>query len=92
MDGLLEAPNCDTFQGRRDRAVLLYLYNSGARADEVARTQIGDLDLGRSAGGLPVLVRGKGGKLRRCPLLGKNRYGSAAIDRVRRSNRPRFPQ
>src|SRR5438445_390981 len=33
MEALLEAPDRATSQGRRDRAVLLFLYNSGARAD-----------------------------------------------------------
>lgn len=68
MDALLEAPNSDTSQGYRDHAVLLFLYNSGARAAEVAHAQIGDLDLDQSSVGCSVLIRGKGGKVRRCPL------------------------
>ncbi len=36
MDALLAAPDCQTSQGRRDYALLLFLYNSGARADEAA--------------------------------------------------------
>ena len=46
LDALLKSPDRRTAQGRRDYAVLLFLYNSGARADEVAHVQIGDLDLG----------------------------------------------
>ena len=70
MDALLDAPNCNTPLGRRDHAVLLFLYNSRARADEVAHTQIGDLDLEES--GIPsVVIRGKGGKLRRRPIWGR---------------------
>ena len=34
MDALLAAPDAATAQGRRDHALLLFLYNSGARADE----------------------------------------------------------
>jgi integrase/recombinase XerD len=70
MDALLEAPDLRTALGRRDRALLLFLYNTGARADEVAHVRISDLDLGR----IPerdvssVLIHGKGGKRRRCPL------------------------
>jgi site-specific recombinase XerD len=70
MDALLAAPNRETAQGRRDAAVLLFLYNTGARADEVAHVRIADLDLGatpdrdRSS----VLIHGKGSKSRRCPL------------------------
>ena len=37
IDALLAAPNCQTAQGRRDHALLLFLYNSGARADEAAQ-------------------------------------------------------
>ena len=45
MDALLDAPDRTTRQGFRDYAVLLFLYNSGARATEVANVTIGDLDL-----------------------------------------------
>lgn len=70
MDALLAAPDQKTEQGRRDRAVLLFLYNSGARADEVAHVQVGDLCLGRAPRyeGSSVLIHGKGNKQRRCPL------------------------
>ena len=64
MDALLAAPNCQTAQGRRDHALLLFLYNSGVRADEAAQLVIGDLHLGSSY----VRVLGKGGKERQCPL------------------------
>ncbi len=70
MDALLDAPNCNTSLGRRDHAILLFLYNSGARADEVAHAHIGDFNLAES--GIPsVLIRGKGGKVRRCPIWGR---------------------
>jgi site-specific recombinase XerD len=70
MDALLAAPARTTAQGRRDHAVLLFLYNTGARAGELAQVQVGDLDLGHTVGRDPssVLIRGKGNKLRRCPL------------------------
>lgn len=45
MDALLSAPDCTTNQGRRDHALLLFLYNSGARASEAAQLSIADLDL-----------------------------------------------
>jgi site-specific recombinase XerD len=46
------------------------LYNTGARADEVAHVRIEDLDLGKTTSRDPssVLIHGKGNKLRRCPL------------------------
>lgn len=65
MDALLQVPDRRTAQGRRDSALLLCLYNSGGRADEVARLPIADLDLGPSGSGKFV---GKGNKVRRCPL------------------------
>jgi len=70
MDALLAAPDQTTEQGRRDHAVLLFLYNTGARADEAAHVQVGDLMLGRSPRreGASVLIHGKGNRPRRCPL------------------------
>jgi integrase/recombinase XerD len=70
MDALLTAPDSTTAQGCRDRALLLFLYNSGARADEAAHVLIGDLQLGlkHERDQSTVLIRGKGNKLRRCPL------------------------
>lgn len=70
MDTLLLAPSSDTAEGRRDRAVLLFLYNTGTRADEAAHVRIADLTLGHTPHRDPssVLIRGKGNKLRRCPL------------------------
>jgi len=64
MAALLAAPERGTAQGRRDHALLLFLYNSGTRAQEAAQLLIGELAL---AGG-SVKIRGKGGKERRCPL------------------------
>ena len=64
MDALLAAPDRQTAQGRRDHALLLFLYNSGTRAEEAAQLLIGELDLA----GCSVKIRGKGGKERQCPL------------------------
>jgi len=70
MDALMASPDCTTAQGRRDHALLLFLYNTGARADEAAQLTIIDLSLAH----VPerdhsfVLIHGKGNKLRRCPL------------------------
>ena len=64
MDALLGAPDRQTAQGRRDHALLLFLYNSGARAQEAAQLLVSELDL---TGG-SVKIRGKGGKERQCPL------------------------
>jgi site-specific recombinase XerD len=73
IEALLSAPDRRTAQGRRDHAVLLFLYNTGTRADEVAHVQITDLDLGTVPDRDPssVFIRGKGNKPRRCPLWAK---------------------
>lgn len=65
MDALLAAPNCRHALGRRDYAVLLFLYNTGAHAQEAAGATIGDLRLDSSP---CVRVHGKGNKTRLCPL------------------------
>ncbi len=49
----------------RDRALLVFLYNTGARAQEVADLRVGHLELGQA----PVVrLHGKGDKWRTCPL------------------------
>jgi integrase/recombinase XerD len=62
---LLAVPDRQRPQGRRDYALLLFLYNTGARASEAATLRLGDLDLGAPS---TVNLHGKGGKTRRCPL------------------------
>lgn len=70
MDALLAAPDLTTYQGRRDHAVLLFMYNTGARADEVAHVQLEDLTMNKSQhhDRAFVLIHGKGNKQRLCPL------------------------
>lgn len=65
IDALLNQPDRATVMGARDHAVMLFLYNSGARADEAARLTVGNLQLGTSPS---VRILGKGNKLRICPL------------------------
>ncbi|MBO9172401.1 MULTISPECIES: tyrosine-type recombinase/integrase, partial [unclassified Rhizobium] len=48
MDALLGQPDRRTNLGVRDHTPFLFLYNSGARADEAARLTIGSLQLGTS--------------------------------------------
>lgn len=65
LDALLREPDCRTSLGARDHALLLFLYNTGARADEAARLTVGNLHLGTSPS---VRILGKGNKWRICPL------------------------
>ncbi len=70
MNALLGASEGTTPQQSRDHALLLFLYNTGARADEAAQFTIADLDLAHAPrrDHSSVVIRGKGNKLRRCPL------------------------
>ena len=65
MEALLKAPDRRTTLGDRNHAILLFLYNSGARADEAAGLLIGNLHL---KGSPAVRILGKGNKWRLCPL------------------------
>ena len=66
IDALLATPDRCSLQGQRDYALLLFLYNTGARATEAAQTTVGALQLDSS----PTSVRfiGKGDKVRLCPI------------------------
>jgi site-specific recombinase XerD len=70
MEALLAAPDPRTACGSRDHALLLFLYNTGARADEAAQLTIADLRLAHAPtrDHSSVQLRGKGNKLRHCPL------------------------
>lgn len=70
MDALLAAPDRNAAQGRRDYALLLFLYNTGARADEAAQLSVANLCLTHapSKDHSSVQIHGKGNKLRYCPL------------------------
>jgi len=64
MDALLATPKRDTPQGQRDYVMLLFLYNSGARASEASKLKISDIDWYTQC----VRIIGKGNKQRTCPL------------------------
>jgi len=64
MDALLAAHEKHTAQGDREQTLLLFLYNSGARASEAAQLKIKDIDWHSKC----VKIIGKGNKERRCPL------------------------
>jgi integrase/recombinase XerD len=64
IQALLAAPARSTAQGERDYAVLLFLYNSGARVSEAVGLTIADIDWHSNS----VRIVGKGNKWRICPL------------------------
>ncbi len=76
IEVLLAAPNLRSAQGQRDHLLLLFLYNTGARADEAAQVLVRDLNLAHvpSRDLSWVRIRGKGNKLRNCPLWSQTVY------------------
>ena len=69
MDALLAVPDRTTAQGRREYAVLVFLYNTGARVSELTRLTVGDLQLAdRPESHALVTLHGKRGRIRRVPV------------------------
>lgn len=62
---ILDAPDRASPDGRRDHALMLTLFNTGARVQEILDVRPSDLQLVRP---LQVRLRGKGRKERICPL------------------------
>lgn len=65
IDHLFKVLPVDGVLALRDRALLMLLYNVGARVQEVVDLRVGDVDLD---GPLRVRLHGKGDKWRSCPL------------------------
>lgn len=64
LDAIFRAVNPRTRDGLRDLTILKMLYNTGARASEIASLKISSLDLDK----LHVTLLGKGGRERQCAL------------------------
>lgn len=62
---ILNAPPATTWSGRRDRAMLALMYNTGARVSEIVSLRPTDVDLTTT---LAVKIQGKGRKQRMVPL------------------------
>lgn len=65
MQAVFDAVDINSRTGIRDRALLLFLYNTGARVSEVINMELSDLRLNDAA---QVTLHGKGKKDRSCPL------------------------
>ena len=87
MDALLAAPDLQTRAGFRDHAMLLFMYNSGARADEVANLRVLQLQLGTSPS---VRIVGKGNKTRMCPLWDRTAQALHTLTDGRKPDAPVF--
>ena len=62
--GLVETPDASTVKGRRDSALLEFLYGTGARVSEAVGLDVGKIDLEDRI----VIVTGKGSRQRMVPL------------------------
>jgi len=65
IEALFAGLPSDTHTAARDRTLLLFLYNTGARVQEAADLRVGHLALDRQPW---VRLHGKGDKWRTCPL------------------------
>lgn len=65
LQALLNAVDLHARTGVRDKALLLLLYNTGARVSEIVQLKVADLHL---HGTCQVKLLGKGQKYRSCPL------------------------
>jgi len=83
---ILEAAGTDTATGLRDRALLEFLYSTGARISEAVGLDVDDISLQEAESG-PAVVRlfGKGSKERLVPL---GSYGARALDAYLVRGRP----
>lgn len=69
LRAIFEQPNVKTDRGVRDQFLLILLYDTAARIQELLDIRLGDFDLHAP---IPfVYVTGKGRKMRAIPLLGK---------------------
>ena len=84
---ILEAVSTETPAGLRDRALLEFLYSTGARISEAVGLDIDDLSLERIPANGPDVVRlfGKGSKERLVPL---GSYAARALDEYLVRGRP----
>lgn len=81
MQAVLDAVDIDARTGLRDRALLLLLYNTGARVSEVVTLKLENLRLDEAA---QVKLHGKGNKERSCPLWPETVAALQAYIRTRR--------
>lgn len=69
LKAVLAQPDMTTVKGRRNRMIMILLYDTGARVQELVDLGVSDFHL--DAGAPFVLVTGKGGKTRSVPLMAK---------------------
>lgn len=66
VQSVLDQPDTRTRIGRRDAMLMLFLYKTGARVQELVDVRLKDVKMGKTPS---VVLHGKGGKVRTVPLL-----------------------
>lgn len=87
MRAVIEAVDKTGRESRRDRALLLFLYNTGARVSEALALRPRDLQLERPR---QARLYGKGGKERLCPLWAETAAALRAIPLATGPDEPIF--
>jgi integrase/recombinase XerD len=65
---IFDQPNINTTKGRRDLTMMVLLYDTGARVQELIDLKVEDIRLSKPA---TILLTGKGRKKRYVPIMGK---------------------
>ena len=80
METMIAGSDRRSVTGRVEYALLLFLYNSGARATEAAGLQVEDLHLPERTGeSARATIHGKGGKIRITPIWTRTAKALAAL-------------
>ena len=82
---ILSQPDSSKKQGRRDRALLVVLYDTAARVQELVDLVVSDIRLESPS---VILLHGKGNKQRQVPLMGKTSQLLSDYLSERRLNQP----
>jgi site-specific recombinase XerD len=91
MEALLAVPDRQTPQGRAEHALLLFLYNTGARVSEATRLEVGNLQIGRHGDNHAlVTLCGKRDRIRQCPLWPRTEDALRKLSQGRTNNDPVF--
>ena len=87
MEAMIAGTNRRSVGGVVEHSLLLFMYNTGARATEAAGLQIEDLHLPERAGETArATIHGKGGKTRVTPLWTRTAKALVALSRDRPAN------
>jgi integrase/recombinase XerD len=83
VEALLAAPDVDSVEGLRDRAMLELMYGAGLRVSELVQLELGAVNLRQGA----LRVAGKGGKHRLLPIGDEARHW---VERYLLQSRPQL--